>query len=151
MSPKPAVSAWIASERKRLGWKSEELARRMRAAGYEVADTTVRTWEAGRRPSQENLEALERLFSSRVPAEPQPTGDISALVAALTAQTEAINGLVRELAAARQETADLRERVGKAEEYAASHERLFQADRVRLGLGPVEGERSESPLPAASR
>lgn len=77
--PKPPVSAWIVEQRNRLGWKSEELARRLG-----VADPTVRGWEAGRSPGGSNLVALERLFGVEAPGRGQTaTGDLGDVAAAL--------------------------------------------------------------------
>lgn len=94
MSTKSLVSLWIAAERKRLNWKAEELGRRLREAGYEVADTTIRTWEAGRRPSAENIAGLERLFGVQAPAEPETGTDQAAVVAAIDRQTDVLAQLV---------------------------------------------------------
>lgn len=66
---KPPVSLWIAAERKRHGWKTGDLALRLQTAGYEAAETTVRTWEAGRSPRPETVTGLERLFGSQAPVE----------------------------------------------------------------------------------
>jgi len=87
---RPALSTWIIDNRKRLGWKVEGLGARLRAAGFEAADTTVRTWEAGRRPSADTIRGLERLFDASAPL----ADDQTDLVAALDRQTVALTALV---------------------------------------------------------
>lgn len=96
---KPALSQWIADNRKRMGWKAETLAERLREAGYEAADTTVRTWEAGRSPRPETIAAMERLFDSSAPADEVGVG--GEIAAALDRQSSAIEALVEELRLAR--------------------------------------------------
>jgi transcriptional regulator with XRE-family HTH domain len=86
---KPPVSAWIAAQRKAKRWKSEELAERLTAAGYPVAVTTVRTWEASRRPSPENIAALERLFDATAPADRPDDDDLRSLVRLLVEELRA--------------------------------------------------------------
>lgn len=78
--PKPPVSLWISAERKRHGWKVADLASRLQAAGYEAAETTVRTWEAGRSPHPDTISGLSRLFGSQAPVEPDANGTDLALV-----------------------------------------------------------------------
>lgn len=95
--PKPAVSLWITAERKRHGWKVEELSRRLIEAGYPAEVSTVRVWEAGRAPRSETITGLERLFGSIAPRETQQPTDMAALVAALDRQTVAIRDLVAEV------------------------------------------------------
>jgi transcriptional regulator with XRE-family HTH domain len=82
---KPPFAAWLVAEREGRKWKAEEVARRLREAGY-------RTWEssAGRRPAPETVAALERLFGSPAPgAEAQPSGDLAAAITALTVELRA--------------------------------------------------------------
>ena len=124
---KPPVSAWIVRERKRLGLKPHDLALRLTAMGLPVAEGTPRTWEAGRSPSPENIEGLERIFGTVAPdmdrpADATPAG-LSDLTAALTAQAESfakmlafalerdrsVEARIRALEA---ETRSLRERLG---------------------------------------
>lgn len=93
---KPALAAWIVSNRKRLGWKLETLAAKLREAGYEAADTTVRTWEAGRRPQPDTIVALERLFDSTAPSADETAPD---LIVALQEQTAAMRELTAAISA----------------------------------------------------
>lgn len=104
VKPKPPVSAWIQSERKRMGWKVHDLSRRLIDLGYDAQESTVGVWEAGRSPKAETIEALERLFGSQAPRE-DGNGDMTALVAALSSQTAALNRLADRLEA--QPTVDL--------------------------------------------
>lgn len=92
--PKPPISAWIIQERKRLKLKPGDVAHRLTAMGLPTAEGTPRTWEAGRSPSPENIEGLERLFETRAPA-----SDELSLISALTAQTAAISELVAQVQA----------------------------------------------------
>lgn len=66
---KPPISQWIVDERKRHGWKVDEVSRRLLEMGYEAQPSTVQVWEAGRTPRADTLEALERLFDSHAPRE----------------------------------------------------------------------------------
>jgi transcriptional regulator with XRE-family HTH domain len=78
------------AQRKAKGWKSEELAARLTAAGYPVALTTVRTWEASRKPSPENIAALARLFDAIPPAErADDDADLRSLVRLLVEELRA--------------------------------------------------------------
>lgn len=82
-SDKPPFSAWLAAERKRHGLKAEEVARRLREAGYAAEDSTYRTWESTRRPNDETVAALERLFETAAPSEATAgNGDIAAAIRA---------------------------------------------------------------------
>lgn len=81
--------------------------------GLPVAEGTPRTWEAGRSPSPENIEGLERIFGTVAPetgrsADATPA-DLSLLLGALLRQTEAITELVSELRASRADVEELRE------------------------------------------
>lgn len=107
--PKPPVSIWIAAERKRHGWKVEELSRRLIDAGYPAEVSTVRVWEAGRTPAAATTTALERLFGSAAPVG-QPLGQelnpasveaIKALTAAAQAQADAMQAIAEEMRLAR--------------------------------------------------
>lgn len=91
---KPPVSEWIAVERKRAGWKVDELSRRLVEAGYPAEVSTIRVWEAGRSPRQETIEALERLFGSAAPRDRDQGGDNSALI---SEQTAVLRELVEEV------------------------------------------------------
>jgi transcriptional regulator with XRE-family HTH domain len=95
--PKPAISAWIQSERKRLGWKVADLSQKLLDLGYDAQPSTVAVWEASRTPRPETLDGLERLFGTRAPRD-EPTD----LAAAIRAQTEAMRELVEELREARE-------------------------------------------------
>lgn len=95
--PKPPVSAWIVSQRKLKTWKPLDLARELRTRGVRAEEGTVRTWEAGRKPSAEAIAEMERLFGSAAPQETE--GD---LADAIRAQTAAMLELVAELRAARE-------------------------------------------------
>lgn len=90
---KPPLAQWIVEQRRAKSWKLEELARRLREAGYEAADTTVRTWEAGRRPHPGTIRALELLFDKAAPREREEP-DMAALLARLDAQVETMNRAV---------------------------------------------------------
>lgn len=99
---KPPLAAWIVRERERKGWKSHELARRLREAGFEAEDSTVRTWEGrnARPPKSDTVRALERLFGTAAPnGDTTALGDVPELVAA-------IRDLVEEMRLARQEQAE---------------------------------------------
>ena len=104
--PKPPISLWIASERKRHGWKVGDLSEKLTALNLDAAETTVRTWEAGRPPKAETIDALERLFGSPAPRGAE-TPDLGGLLAALSSQTEALNRVAERLEA--QSTSDLRD------------------------------------------
>lgn len=95
-TPKTALSLWIKAERDARQWKSEELARRLREAGYRAEDATVRAWEANRKPGADALVAMERLFGSPAPVD--RAADMTGLV-------EAIRELVVELRLTREEQA----------------------------------------------
>jgi hypothetical protein len=93
---KPPFAAWLVSQREHHGWKAEEVAKRLRDAGHQAEDSTYRTWEssADRRPAQETVAALERMFGAQAPGTDElATGDLAA----------AINDLVAELRAWREE------------------------------------------------
>lgn len=77
---KPPISEWIVSERKRLGWKPADVSERLKAAGYEAEESTVQVWEAGRSPSADNIEGLERLFGSSAPREQADQSDLVAVI-----------------------------------------------------------------------
>lgn len=99
--PKNALAAWLVEQRRQRRWRVEDVAERV-----DVVASTVRAWESGRGISDDNLDALERLFGVESPAHvEQPSAD-SALVAELRRHTEAtlensallrdlISGLVR--------------------------------------------------------
>jgi transcriptional regulator with XRE-family HTH domain len=88
---KPPVSQWNVDERKRHGWKVDELSRRLLDMGYEAQPSTVQVWEAGRSPKADTIEALERLFGSAAPRGAELSGD---LADAIREQAAAIRDLV---------------------------------------------------------
>ncbi len=102
--PKPALAAWISTERHRMDWSVEQLSERLESLGIEAKPATVRVWEApaGRPPRQEAIEAMERLFGSTAPE--APTGDVL-VAAAIDRQTVVLERLVETLE--RQQQADL--------------------------------------------
>ncbi len=90
------MAAWIQGERKRLGLSTKQLSERLALIGITVGEQTISVWEsyAGRNPSPENIDALERLFGSRAPDQADaPDADLAA----------AIRLLVDELRASREE------------------------------------------------
>lgn len=95
---KPALALWIADRRKAMNLKPDSLAYELGRLGYEVKEATVRGWEAGAKPSDEAIRAMERLFASEAPGdEPEvATGDTAALIAALEVQTQAMTALLNE-------------------------------------------------------
>lgn len=95
--PKPPMAAWIQGERKRLGLSTQELADRLALIGVKVGEQTISVWEsnAGRNPSPENIDALERLYASQAPLERPQSGDATA--AAIDRQTLVLSELVDEL------------------------------------------------------
>lgn len=147
------MAAWIQGERKRLGLSTKQLSERLALIGVTVGEQTISVWEsyAGRNPSAQNIDALERLFGSQAPDQPAEQGDMSALIAAIREQTRAMDELVKELRAAREVTPDVRAEVAELKDYAARHEVLFQADRRRLGLEPEEDPPLESAQAVAGR
>jgi hypothetical protein len=73
--------------------------------GLPVAEGTPRTWEAGRSPSPENIEGLERIFGTVAPDMDRP-GD--ATPSGLSDLVVELRALVGELRTARQERDELR-------------------------------------------
>lgn len=155
--PKPAVSRWIVSERKRVSrltpekpMKPGDIATRMTELGYPVKEGTVRVWEAGRTPSPENIEGLERVFGTLAPtSEGTGPGDTltvpSELLTVLRDQTKALTALTEQMAADRQLIRDLLEalagRADLAETFradAAEAERLAGTPRPPQPPGPFE-------------
>ena len=92
--PKPAMAAWIQGERKRLGLSTKQLAERLALIGVTVGEQTISVWEsyAGRNPSADNLDALERIYGSQAPSE--QAGGESDLAAAIREQTAALMGAI---------------------------------------------------------
>lgn len=83
---KTAMQLWVADNRKRLGLKPHDL-----AVLTGVTDDTARAWESRGQPSEDALVILERRFGVPRPREDAPTGDMAALIAALTAHTAALH------------------------------------------------------------
>lgn len=80
---------WLKDQRERHGWKAEEVARRLREAGYQAETSSYRVWETGRRPRPETVRALERLFGSVAPSVAAPPAtELSAVLASLKEQTD---------------------------------------------------------------
>lgn len=99
---KPPFSLWLAAERKRHQLKVEELSDRLTKMGFEAAVPTVRTWEAGRVPRADTIEALERLFGTPAPREivGGDSGDLAAAIRELTAYLREQGQWQRDLLAA---------------------------------------------------
>ena len=92
--PKHPVSIWLIDQRKAHGWKAEEVARRLRDAGVAAEDGTYRVWEAGRKPKDDAIRAMETLFGSVAPKDPDAgSGEMAALIARLDRQAEVIDRL----------------------------------------------------------
>jgi transcriptional regulator with XRE-family HTH domain len=73
--PKPEASRWLIDQRKRRGWKPEDLADRL-----DIAVATVRGWESGRGIGPESLMRLEALFGVQSPTAEPAQGDLAAAV-----------------------------------------------------------------------
>lgn len=91
---KPPVSAWIVRERKRLGLTPRDLAVRLSAMGLPTAEGTPRTWEAGRSPSPDNIDGLEKIFGSHSP-EAEAIGD-TAYLARIDSLVERVGQLIEQ-------------------------------------------------------
>lgn len=167
---KPATAAWIQRERKRLGLSTRELSERLALIGVRVGEQTISVWEsyAGRNPSADNLDALERLFGSKAPERADGQGDVAAtLAAAIDRQTDALLSAIRdreaalarrdeEIAALLQELADYRQEAAKARIVEQS---LIEALPAAIAHALVQGLRAtreadrevEPPAPAPPR
>ena len=79
---KPPIAAWIQRERKRLGLSTKDLSDRLAIIGAKVGEQTISVWEsyADRRPSADNLDALERLFDSQAPERAATADDLAASI-----------------------------------------------------------------------
>jgi len=91
---------WLVAAREARGYTTAAEARRaLDAAGIRIAHSTYAEYEAGTKvPSKNHLPLLERFWGPSDAYEtPGATETPDALVAALTAQTEAIAALVEEL------------------------------------------------------
>lgn len=97
-SEKGPIGAWATRQRERMGWKPADVVQAMSATGQPITEGTYRGIEAGPRPPSKHIvRALERVFESEAPDPSAPSveaADMTALVAALGAQTAAINRLV---------------------------------------------------------
>lgn len=99
--PKPPQTQWLIEQRKRRGWKPEDVASRM-----DVAVPTVRGWESGRGIGPDSITRLEALFGVSAPGHSEQAGsDLAAAIMALT----------RELQAAREERAAVARRLDEME------------------------------------
>jgi hypothetical protein len=116
LNQKPPMAAWIVRERKRLQLKPRDIVERLAAQGLTVSEATVKVWEsnADRRPSPENIEGLERIFKSQAPGRDAVdmtlTGAINELVAELRASREERESLDARLRAVEAELESLRAR-----------------------------------------
>lgn len=126
--PKPVTAAWIAKERKRLGLSVDALREKLKLYGVTVSRQTIQVWEsyADRKPSAQNLDALERIFGSQAPEKPAPEGT-AGLAEALTALTD-------ELRAMREERQSTEARL-----------RALEAAVALLGQPADEGPRGQVP------
>ena len=139
---KPPLAAWIQRERKRKGWKPKDVVDRLAAMNLEVSEATVKVWEsnADRRPSPYNIEGLEAIFGSPAPhTERAGASSDPALSELLKPLVSALSDLVVELREARQERADLLERV-EALETAAKLQDRSDAGAVDDPTTPVQRE-----------
>ncbi len=77
--------------------KPHDLVARLRAQGVDVVEQTIRVWEsyAGRSPSPDNIEALERIFGSQAPAAAEGM-DAAAIVAAIDRLAAAVEAQTRQ-------------------------------------------------------
>lgn len=115
--PKPPISSWLAQQRKAAGLKPGELAGRLRERGLRAEEGTVRTWEAGRKPSDDAIAELERIFGAQAPT--------STAVDVDAARGEAILAMT---AAIKEQTQVMRELLQTMQ---AEHSRAYSADDVR--------------------
>lgn len=92
------MAAWIQSERKRLGLSTKQLADRLALIGVKVGEQTISVWEsyAGRNPSPDNIDALERIYGTQSP-DTKKDGDDSAVAAAIREQTLMLERLLTPL------------------------------------------------------
>lgn len=82
---KPAASLWLIDQRKRRGWRPEDV-----AARADVSATTVRGWESGRSIGGDALIRLEAIFGVPAPNGESATGPQGDVAAAVREQTQAI-------------------------------------------------------------
>lgn len=108
--PKTPLAAWIRENRRRLGLTSGQVAARLG-----VADVTVRSWEAGRGVSEENLDALEHLYDREAPGGEPASPDQAEIAAAIDRQTAALAAVLTKLGelveAARQQAHEERDAI----------------------------------------
>jgi hypothetical protein len=92
------VALWARRERLARNWTTHDVARRLGELGVAITEQSYRGYEAGPRVSAPVRKALEAIYNSAAPdpraeVDAEPT-DVSSLVAALQAQTQAISELV---------------------------------------------------------
>jgi hypothetical protein len=90
--PKPEASRWLIDQRKRRGWKPEDLADRL-----DIAVATVRGWESGRGIGPESLMRLEALFGVQSPDTSVSTAGSDAVAAAINRQTDMLERMLGEI------------------------------------------------------
>lgn len=77
-----------------MGNNIEALSRLLEAEGIGAAVETIRGWEAGARPSDDAIRAMERIFGDKAPELPPESALVAAaidrLTAAVQAQTQAL-------------------------------------------------------------
>lgn len=120
--PKPPQNAWLIEQRKRRGWKPEDVATRL-----DVAVPTVRGWESGRGIGPDSVMRLEAIFGSAAPGhEVKEDSDLAG----------AIRELTQELQASREEREKTEARL-----------RAVEAELESLRVPRVDAESPERPAP----
>jgi hypothetical protein len=92
------IGNWLVESRLSRGWDTQEKARSEieRLTGWRIPQSVYAEWESGRRvPSDANLARLTEFYGGG--ESPVMPDQQQALIAALRAQTEAINALVARL------------------------------------------------------
>lgn len=133
------IASWMRRERLAHGWTDTDMTHELAKRGVHILPASYRGYEAGPRPpSSQVKQALEAVFGSPAPdttkeaAEHQP----DSLIAALYAQTEAINALV---AAIRDPT--LTRSLG---DVIAVHLAAGTSQRVQRSVGEIEQDDDDS-------
>lgn len=97
------IGVWMRRERTARGWSPERVVDELAVGGVRIRVDYYRGVEAGKKPGPELLEALTALYGSE-PAPPPHEDDengrvvaINALIAAVTAQTAAMQEIAAEL------------------------------------------------------
>jgi transcriptional regulator with XRE-family HTH domain len=102
------IGAWMRRERLAHQWTPADVVARLGRKGAPILEGSYRGYEAGPRPpSEQIIRALEAVFGSQAPDtknEPAEPQGLDGLIAAIQAQTEAINRLVDRLGASPQPT-----------------------------------------------